>query len=41
MVMSKVIIIGGMLIVIILWACLKVASDADDEMERWYEEDGK
>lgn len=26
---------------LVMWSCLMVASDADDQMERWLEEDRK
>lgn len=39
--MIKVIIALTLMVALIMWACLKVASDADDQMEKFFEEDGK
>ena len=39
--MSKLLLRLCLIITLILWSSLKVASDADDQMEKWHEEDGK
>lgn len=39
--MSKLLIGLCLIITLVLWASLKVASDADDQAEKRHEEDGK